>query len=369
MHTAFLAPDSPRWRSVLEEIPHDLYHLPDYVSFASRRQEPGMPLAFLAEEGDRQFLVPLIVRSAPPIGGPADGLLDATCPRDYPGPLLTCGAHNDLGDFPDRAVLAFRDGLRERHIVAAYIRLHPLFTVPLDVLSQIGVVVEHQSSVSIDLTLSRDELWAQTRHNHRRAINRATKRGYIARHDPGWDGFGGFFDAYRETMFRVGATDVWSLPADYFLELRQLLGERLHLWVVDTDGKVMTAALFSEVCGIVEYLFSGTRDEFVGASPGKALINAVRWWAKERGNRVLHLGGSTRKGDALFLFKTGFSSALHSVASWRVVADEPAYRRRVEQWEVAQREKADGPTGFFPSYRKTPVRSHPVCGLKIGGLR
>ena len=358
MRVDVLPPDAPGWSAALAHLRHDAYHLPAYVEFASRRQEAGQPLAFIAEEGDQRFFVPLIVREVPADVASQGTLFDATCPRGYPGPLvaLTPGAEGE--GFLERAIDAFVATMRERSVVAVYGRLHPLLLPPLAELRRVGPLVEHGASVSIDLSRSPEDLWRQTRENHRRDITRSIRRGIVARIDESWERFDGFVDAYQESMDRLGARPFWRLTREYFADPRETLGDCVHLCVVERNGVLAAAGMLTEVDGIVEYHLAGTFDAFVGDSPSKLLIHFARGWAQERGHRVLHLAGSLRSGDPLHHFKAGFSPTSHPVYSWRVVSDDATYRTLVERWEAGRRATADPIDGYFPAYRKDDPGIH-----------
>jgi lipid II:glycine glycyltransferase (peptidoglycan interpeptide bridge formation enzyme) len=255
--------------------------------------------------------------------------------------------------FPLRACEAFATTLRDAGIVSAYVRLHPLLPTPLSALKIVGEVVEQGDSLSIDLSITPDEMWAQTRHAHRRSINRARRAGYQVRIDQEWTRFDEFIDAYGQSMERLGATEFWRLPRAYFHELRRALDGHIHLCVAEVGGAFTAAAVLTECDGIAEYHMSGTMDDHVKASPTKLIIDFARRWAKDRGNRVLDLTGSTRKGDSLIHFKLGFTPLLQTMYSWRVVADREEYDALV-RCSPARFISGAGPTdtGFFPVYRR-----------------
>jgi Acetyltransferase (GNAT) domain len=351
MHAEFIRPAFPLWDQLLSGIDHDIYHLPRYVSL-SARQEGGEPYAFVAKRGASRFMIPLIIR---PIdlgtGGEGAPFYDAINPYGYPGPLLDLGPGGDES-FLARAIAEFLDGLKQLRVVSAFVRLHPLFDLPAGPLRDAGALVQHGETVSVDLTLPREEIWRQTRQNHRRAINKAEQYGHrvymkdVKLYE--------FHELYFETMRRVKADRYYYFPPSYFTELRESLGGHLHLCVVETAGQVASAGLFTEICGLVQYHLSGTRDAFLKYHPLKTMLNFVRYWAKDRGNRVLHLGGGVGgRRDALFEFKAGFSHKRHPFYTWRIIVDEPAYRALIGRWESLAGIQADGPEGFFPAYRKS----------------
>jgi CelD/BcsL family acetyltransferase involved in cellulose biosynthesis len=359
MRAVLLAPGDQRWSEVLSSTRHDLYHLPGFVELETRWHEPGAPSAFVATEDDRVFLVPLVVRSIPPAIADGEAWLDATGPRGYPGPIagpIEAGADDA---FVERAAVALAATLREHRIVTAFVRCHPLLSPPPDTLRRVGAIVEHGQSVSIDLTRSADEAWGAMRENHRREITRARRDGYGVRIDESWTRLDEFVAIYAAAMERLGAAEHWRLPSDYFVDLQTAVGSRVHLFVVEKDGELAAAALLTEVDGIVEYHLSGTAPEHVAASPTKLLIAHASRWARERGNRVFHLGGSLRHDDSLIHFKRGFSPVRHPVVSWRLIADPDASRLLTERWGRLGRSPAapdDGDADFFPGYRR-PARA------------
>jgi Acetyltransferase (GNAT) domain len=352
MRIDLVAPNGPRWLELLAAVRHDVYHLPRYVALCAQ-QERGTPYLFAAEEGARRFLVPLIVRPIASAIADADSeYFDATCPYGYPGPLLDPGLGGDANPFLERAIDAFIAVLHERRIVSAFLRLHPLFTLSPQPLQRAGKVIHHGDTVSVDLSLSYEEWWRQTRHNHRRDINRAVREGLVARMDGDWEALDAFVEIYHETMRRLNAADFYYFPRGYFLELREALGGRLHLCIVEIGREVAAAGLFTEACGIVEYHLGATRERFMGHRPAKTMFHFARQWAKARGDRVLHLGGGVGGArDSLFDFKAGFSSVRHPFYTWRVVTDAPVYRALVDRWEDSHGVEANGSDGFFPAYR------------------
>ncbi len=353
LHAEFAAPESRLWGTWLTEIDHDFYHLPGYA-WLSVLQEQGDPGAFLATEGRRRLFVPLIIRPIrPPAGVEGGPFFDASSPYGYAGPLLSPGPPGEEGGFLGRAVDAFLAEMRRRRIVSVFLRLHPLFNLPEGPLRDSGILVQHGETVSVDLTSSLEEMWRQTRANHRRNIKRAAREGQVARMDEKWSHFDDFIELYHETMTRLEADTFYFFPREYFVRLREVLGDRLHLCVVEIGGHVVSSALLVETCGIVQYHLGGTRDAYLSRHPLKTILHFARGWAKGRGNRLLHLGGGLGgRKDSLFEFKAGFSHARHPFFTWRLVVDDSAYRRLVRGWTALSGEAPDEVSGFFPAYRK-----------------
>jgi|SRR5579871_1089702 len=351
METQWLDPDSPRWAEILAQHAHDFYHLPSYLKL-SAQQEGGQAHAFLAQERGRHFFLPLLFRPIPNEFAASETFQDATSPYGYGGPLMRTQDAEDT-DFLTGATAALVAGLRERRAVSAFVRLHPLLPVSLAALEAGGAVVSTGETVTLDLTLPKEELWRQTRSGHRSEINKMRRNGYVPEIVPYEEYLPEFETIYAQTMRRVGATEQYLFPHAYFLGLHAALEGRLHLCVVRIEGEIACAGLFSEVCGIVQYHLSGVRDEFVHYHPAKLMLDHVRDWAQERGNRLMHLGGGLGgRRDTLFDFKAGFSRWYVPFYTWRVIADPPTYGRLTCEWHWRAQMEPEGQEGFFPAYRK-----------------
>jgi hypothetical protein len=353
---SILNPSDSTWAAIICGVHHDVYHLPEYVGFAARR-EGGEPIAVFAEWDGGWLLIPLVLCPVPgglsSNGGP---LCDASSPYGYSAPLASVRDVKN-GEVSSQLRAAFQAcvrALESRGVVSMFVRLHPLLPFPLEVLEDFGRTVHHGETIYIDLSESDDNMWKQTRSTHRQDIVRAQKRGAIAYIDQDWRHFDEFFDIYHETMRRVRAADYYLFSKDHFVDLRRALGDRVSLSVVEIDGSVAAAGIVTEVGGIVETHFAGTRDTFLKWSPNKVRIDFLRSWAKSRGNRYLHLGGGVGgRRDSLFEFKLGFSPHQRAFHTGRLVLNAKVYHDGVVRWESAHGTRADDINGFFPPYRKS----------------
>ncbi|WP_397568866.1 GNAT family N-acetyltransferase [Schlesneria sp. T3-172] len=358
MRCDFIGPDSSLWGRFLADCTHDFYHLPQYVTISAQDRMcapngDGSPLAFHAEDDHgRRFLLTFIVRPVPASCSATEALYDAITPYGYACPLVINPDQGPIEPFLQQAISRLKECLSERRIIAAFSRSHPNIPLPLEPLRQTGTVVEHGQTVSIDLTLPLEELWHQTRAGHRSEINRARKKGFTVEIQSDWRDFDEFFRAYTETMQRVNANEHYFFSREYFAQLRASIGDVLHLAICHKEGAVTCGALFSEVCGIVQYHLSGTTEEFHSQYPTKVMLDSVRTWAKERGNHTMHLGGGYGGSeDSLFQFKAGFSHLRSPFYTWRLIADPVTYQDLCRQWEARSGKTASPPDAFFPAYR------------------
>ena len=339
--TALLGPGTAQWDKALVKARHDLYHVPEYVALDARLAG-GEPAAFCYQEGERHLLLPLIVRPVP-----GTGLHDAVSPYGYPAPVCDETATED-GEFWRRACGAFAGTLRERGIVTAFVRLHPLLPARLDALAETGTLVRHGETASMDLTVSVEEMWRQTRGDHRNHINRARRAGTTVVFDD-WSRLAEWVEVYHDNMRRVGASPYYFFTYEHLAALHEAVGDRMHLAVAIEDGEVVGGNTFFEHHGILTGYVSSTR-RARNRYADELLYDEVRRWGKNRGATVFHLGGGRGgRNDSLFSYKAGFSPVRHPFHTWRVVADEEAYRRLLA--ERVPGADPDDRSGTFPSYR------------------
>ena len=340
MEARLIEPDAPEWREVLDAVRHDIYHLPAYVR-ASAGPDRGRATALLISDvAGRRLLLPLVVRET------QGGHLDATSPYGYAGPLAT--GEIDKG-FVEEAMADGIDHLRQQGLISLFVRLHPLLPVPG--LESCGRVVTHGPGVVIDLSMSEDELWRQTRKNHRRDIAKSIDAGNVFSFSDQPDDFAAFRHLYLETMHRNVAAEYYHFDDAYFDRLRAALGPDLHLATVSVGDEIAAAGLFTTSCGIVQLHLAGWKAVPNVPSPTKLMYHRVREWARARGERWFHLGGGRgAMEDSLLHFKSGFSPERRPIQTLRVVMDWERYRRLTDRAGID--DHVESLDGFFPAYRR-----------------
>ena len=153
-------------------------------------------------------------------------------------------------------------------------------------------------------------------------------------------------------MRRVNAHRSYFFDASYFAALADGLGDKLHLFVATSHGRIAAGGVFTICDGIVQYHLGGTRDEFLKLSPNRLIFDTARLWAHANGAHTLHLGGGVgSQEDSLFKFKAGFSHRRHRFSTWRWIIVPEIYRELCGSEPIS--------TDFFPAYR-CPSRTAPA---------
>jgi hypothetical protein len=358
MNSQILNSSHPLWNQLLKELRHDFYHLSEYLDLEASRSK-ATPEAFVFLEGEKIFFVPYLLRQIseifPAEGLPA-GICDLVSPYGYPGILMNDAA-TQTPAFLHQALQHFQNVLQERQVCSAFFRLHPILNADLEAVLPVSSCQVSGETVSIDLSLSETEIWNHTKPAHRNKINRGKRAGLTASIVNPKDYINQFLEIYQETMDYVGASNFYYFDQTYFLQLIERLDKRLYLCIVELDKQIISAGLYTECCQIVQAHLGGTKREFLKLSPTNLETDHVRFWAKERGNIVLHLGGGVGSSkDSLYTFKAGFSRLRHSFLTLRLIINPNLYDELTcLRAEILNTEaKTLTQSGFFPAYRFKP---------------
>jgi len=352
MKSIVLDTDDSQWHSIVSSLDHDIYQLAEYVKLEGVRTNT-QPKAFVSIDEDKVFFVPYLIRSCQELD---PEVYDVISPYGYPGILLSDSAKNDK-DFCTESLSNFQESLKSQNICSGFFRLHPILNAGIDQFFPEGTFTDNGETVSIDLTLPKEQVWSDTKSNHRNKINRCTKRfNLTAKISKFNQGIEEFCSLYEETMSRVTAQNIYySFNTDYFKQMDAAMSDYLYLCLVETeDGEPASAGLYTVCNGIVQAAFGGIRDEFVKQSPSIMEIDAMRWWAQEQGYQYLHLGGGVGGSeDGVFKFKAAFSKMRHNFQTWRFVCDREKYdhlialKAQAKNIEIEELQSS----GFFPAYR------------------
>ena len=356
MITRIVPTADSRWQQCLDTIPHDFYHLPGYLELEGNRHH-ATPEAIIIQAEEKIFFLAYLVRDCTNLleqnnfGGART--YEIISPYGYPGMLVNPAGENPA--FIKKCLNAIYENWHQRNICSAFIRLHPLLNSYINITDSGPFVVCSQGNVVVcDLTKDLNDIWQQTRTNHRRKITKLGKSGFTAQVKSMNEYFDVFIDIYQETMDRVNATESYYFKRDYFRSLINILQDRLHVCVVEFDGEVVAASLMTELNGIVQYHLGGTKTKFLHQSPATMMFDYMIKWSKLRGNRYLNLGGGLGgRQDSLFHFKAGFSDRITPFMTMRSIVNEDIYNRltylRAESLGITIPVALS--TSFFPAYR------------------
>jgi Acetyltransferase (GNAT) domain len=331
-------PGNPEWEAHVSRLRHDVYHTPGYATVCEASESHPVRLAVVEASGE-VLLAPVLVREIKTETDAGSGLVDFSSPYGYPAPLCS-SCDTDIQAALLREML---DHFTQSGGVSAFFRSHPFLGLSTNVWEQVGDVVQHGSTVYLDLEAIAADPVASFRADHRRGIRILAREAFTAQAGR-WDLYPDFSTIYAENMRRVGAAPSLQFADEYFSSLRGLLPQNTrYLTVTSPSGELAAAAILFTCGDFAQYHLSATSDAFLKDAPVKALFPLMVKESLDAGAKWLHLGGGVGgSSDSLFEFKRGFSKLYADFFTYRVVLDETVYNRLGGQ---------TAPDGFFPAYR------------------
>ncbi|MDY6899345.1 MAG: GNAT family N-acetyltransferase [Cyanobacteriota bacterium] len=352
MNIQVIDSQNPLWLQTLDRLRYDVYHLPEYARLEAKRME-SVSQAFIVIDGEKIFFLPFLIRSCNDIfGSQAKNFSDAISPYGYPGVLLSEAAM-EKSSFTDFALKELNYYFKTKGICSAFFQLHPILSNKFNQIFSRKNVNKIGETISIDLKLSESQIWANTRKGHQSTINKCKRLGFTARMVNLVEYLENFQAIYEETMNRVAANKSYYFDQDYFVDLQNLDGN-IHLCLVELESEIAAACIFFECGKIVQAHLGGTKNKFLPSSPFNYLLDYVRYWAKQRGNELMHIGsgvGGTK--DSLYHFKAGFSKQRHDWFALRLIPDWEKYNYLTHLRAESLNTKVEKlfQSNFFPAYR------------------
>lgn len=351
-----LRPDDPRWQETLRDCPADIFYTPEYASFSVEGSEDS-PLMFLYR--DELGVVYDVVLVSPVAQFdfyrhlPLDfemSPVDIRSPS-FNGPVL-CANPADREELFLRYRRAVDSYCRNTGVITEFVRVHPLH--PLDPGWLQGLEVR-PGSRCFYVDLREGFVVAQKGFSvrHRRAAKRAEVNSAEMRFVPAnEENVARFCSLYSDTMARNEAKSVDRYSTPYFISLFAALGECARLVESRVQGQLVSSTILYQYNRLLWYAYSATAYELRGTHAHTYAMDRVIEWACGQGLDYFMLGGSFQAGDALEVYKRGYTEQAASVQQLRKVHDAGGLSRLL-QAKAGYNRKLGRPVrlDYFPSYR------------------
>jgi serine/alanine adding enzyme len=335
-----------RWNHHLEQFPpehRDVYFSEEYVRLYETEED--VVESFFCREGEKVLLFPYLRRRIALAGADCYDLETA---YGYGGPI----ANTTDGRFIPRALAAMEEHFRESRVIAGLVRFHPLIGNHRLFADSPSVSFD-RTTVAIDLTQDREDIWKEQVHpKQRNSIRKAQKSGLSFQADRDLRYMDVFAEIYRKTMGRLGSDSFYLFSPKYFQETKKL-GDKVFLGLILASGEIVACALFME-CGVYgHYHLAGSLEEFKQHNPSSLLVFETALYLKDRGIRLFHLGGGTDRSEqnTLFQFKERFSKLRYPFYVGKFVYERKVYDEVCRAWESAFPEKRERYGAYVLKYR------------------
>jgi hypothetical protein len=316
------------WNDLIELVPHDIYHTREYHMTSSlgmrewstslqqqTANETGQEsLLFSYQKDGMVFLFPYVLRTLEDVlGYEGRSYFDVTSVYGYGGPLASAHISEE---FLRDAWYELLDAWRERGVISAFTRFHPLlqnvrFAQSMrDEIAFFGgpAGILCGNTVSINLLRSEAKQFQLYQKNLRNQLRKAYASGFEIIEAEFDSTAAHFVELYTQTMKRRNAPGQYMIDREWLLQFAQSLRNHCFLLSATLNGEIAAILLVMEYRGFVHAHLTGIDDRYISSSPLKPLLDGTRRWAAARGNQIFHLGGGIgARQDSLFQFKRHFS--------------------------------------------------------------
>lgn len=189
----------------------------------------------------------------------------------------------------------------------------------------------------------------------RQNVRKALRSGLSMQIDP--DGHLGedFHRIYSGTMERLGSSEWYRFPPEFFARLAEGFGDRAVYFAALLDDTPISMDLVLLGRDTAYYFLGGTDAEYSRLRPNDLVKATVMEWLAGHGYRSYVLGGGVAPGDGLERYKMGFApDGGMSFRTFERVLDGDAYTRRVESRHAEALSRGiewPADADFFPRYR------------------
>ena len=336
----------------------DVYHLPQYHLLAESMGE-GRPYLFFYQDNDIFAALPFLLRPVAEVDGlEGSQCNDITSVYGYPGIVTSLREEEEYADI-------FRRGFQEQllqlfitlEVVTVFSRTNP-FSSSTWLLAGMAEISQLSKTVAINLYNNDEEQLKGMSKTHKYDIRKARKSGVIAEEDPSFQHLDEFISMYNNTMQRKGASNYYYFSKEYYLQLKNRLGESIRLFFARYDGQAISASMFLFGNQIIHYHLSGSFSKFSSLNGAKLILDDIRQCGKRHGYNWLNLGGGVGSSeDNLYRFKAGFSKVRLPFNVFQMIADRKEYSGLYNRRRIWAQDKGHilADQVYFPNYRM-PIR-------------
>ncbi|HSP22153.1 MAG TPA: GNAT family N-acetyltransferase [Planococcus sp. (in: firmicutes)] len=286
MYEVISVQDILRWKEILDSMRiRDVYYSSHYF-LSALSLDPGEALMFYYSDQDGSIAYPFIKRR---IEGKPSGYFDITTPFGYGGPVVRGDGNSDA--LVARFMEAFSGYCRDEHIIAEYIRFHPLLGNAAYFENHLKLLPLYET-YTIDLKKA-----AESAGNS--PISTQQEQGIVIRKLGTVRHMFEFLVLYYGEMRRREEADsYYFFTQDYFEALVSNMGPILHLFGAYRNQKLISASyILAEGDTIYQHL-DGALEGEEKSEAAKTLLLKIEEWGADNNMAFYHLGGDFKmEGD------------------------------------------------------------------------
>ena len=323
------------WNQLIAELPidqQDIYFTYGYY-FLYEYNKEGEANCFIYKENENSILYPFLKNEINSLGYQLDDLYyDIQGAYGYNGIITSSIEPNFISNFKK----AFGNYCQENHIVAEFIRLHPLI-VNMPIFEHDYELLKDRETVVINLEDDYLAIWEKKYSSeNRNMIRKAQKLGYRIKiiTNPTAEEIDSFIEIYIDNMQKMNVNKYYYFNKEYFENTFRKLSNNAYIFnVINENQETVGSSIFFKYGQYFHYHLSGKSNLSDNCATNFMIDKAVIY-AKEIGAKLFHLGGgrSSLENDSLLKFKKNFSKNTVPFYIAKRIHNQTIYDEIVSQW-------------------------------------
>lgn len=245
---------------------------------------------------------------------------DATTPYGYGGPLVKKFNKEDFLQF----VSELKIWAKKNNIVTQFFRFHPLLD-NFKYLEDVADILTFKQTIFMDLE-NEEVIYKNMTDKCRNMVKKAIKNNLVVEIDNSKNSILKFKELYKNTMIRNNASEYYFFNDSFFDALFIHLGTECNIFVVKSNGTIISSAVIFEKNNFLHYHLSAADRDYMNLGGNNLLLYEVAKYGCKKGYKKFHLGGGTGSEDALFSFKKSFNkNGLVDFYIGRIIFDKEKY--------------------------------------------
>ncbi|MGZ4055730.1 MAG: hypothetical protein ACXVPU_17300 [Bacteroidia bacterium] len=309
----------------------DIYYQPEFLQVEATLHHTEYEL-FIVSNKTSVFIYPYLKLA---LTGSFKGYTDVFSPYGYAGPYASDKHIMEEGE------QLLINHFRSINVVSEFIRYHFLYNKELKFSSDISNL-QNRKVLCLNLQQSWQFIWEKEFSTTNRNLStKLHKEGYRFEIVEFSGHIDGFTEMYYSTMKNVNANDYYYFPKDFFIGLKNKLGDNLILARVVKDSVCYCYSLFFISGNIITYFLSARNIDFPKVPANNLLLSEIAKWSAEKGFSYLNLGGGLKNStdDTLFKFKSNFTKSVYDYFIGKRIYKPEVYREITDEWIKLHGEK------------------------------
>jgi UDP-N-acetylbacillosamine alanyltransferase len=310
------------------DLAKDIYYLKEYTSLYLAAGEKLFEFDY--QDGSDKFYNLSVKRPINHIGnsGVDDGFYDLETAYGYGGYYST----TEDPRFLEKALNAYHQRCVDERIIAEFVRFHPYNTFPSVNNGYLDFLTPERQTVSIDLTIPKEERWSGYSSTTRNILRKVTPH-LVFQETKNIDGF---MHLYQSTMEKNNANSYYYFTREYYEKLLAVNNVKLFTVTHDNHTINMSFVLFGN--NLAHYHLSANDMSFSKLNGNYFLLDSVCDFVNINHPEIsqFHLGGGRTSlvNDSLLAFKSKFSHIQNDFFIAGKIFNKDAYQKYIKAFDT-----------------------------------